>query len=362
MKRLRRVTRVLAVLAFLLSGPLAESYADGQDVGGDGKLSEIESAFAEAFDSQNYAQMVKAGLPLAERLPGDTHLQFLLSQAYVNLDDHENALKWLTKCAEGGYRNIGPSKKWKDFKALEKDPKYEQAMALIRESRTKGWEAFTQAIKAKKPLVVLPPKHDSETSMPILLVLHRRGGTPEEIAEVFKPVAARIGAVLVAPRSIHKAAEGGWTWGTEHGWRYQRESVHEAVATVLTAAEGVVKEYPINHEKFLVAGFSQGADVALWVTAHQSILVSGVLAIAPRDYELFERYRGSIRPMAPKFYLLVGSKDERLADVLQIEDQVRGANMPVTVNVLDGLGHEIPKDPNDVLMKAMNYLLDRDGG
>ncbi len=362
MKRLRRLTRVLTVLAFSLFGPLAEVNADGQDARGDRKLSEVEKAFEEAFDSQNHEQMVQAGLQLAEQLPNDAHLQFLLSSAYVSLNDHEGALKWLKKCAAGGYRNIGPSKKWKTFEGLKKRPEYKQALALIRENRTKAWEEFRQSVKTRKPLVVLPPGHDGEAATPLLLVLHRRGGTPEEIAEVFKPAAARIGAVLVAPRSIYKDPEGGWTWGGTYGWRYQREVVHEAVATVLAAAELVVKDHPIDQEKFFVAGFSQGADVALWVTQHQAFLIRGVLAIAPHDHELFERYRGSVRPIAPRFYLLVGSKDERLSDVLQIEDQILGANMPVKVRVIDGLGHELPKDPDEALLNGLNYMLGLDDG
>ncbi len=328
-------------------------------VGSTSKTESIENRFAKAFESEDYAEMIASGLELSRLSPNDAHLQYLLALAYVSQGDNESAIKHLKKCAKDGYRNIGPSRKWEKFSALKSNPEFEKTLSVIRDNRTKGWEAFTTEAKSKEPLVIIPPNYSEDAVVPMLIVVHDRGGSPEGIAELFREPAKRLGALLVAPRSTHTAKDGEQSWGDTYGWRFRREAVFEAVFVVLNAAEHVAQKYSVDGEKIFVAGFSQGADVAIWATAFQGNIIRGVLAIGPRDYQLFERYRGSIRPQPNRFYLLVGEKDERLTDCLQLEDQILGANMPVKVKVLDGLGHEISKAQTDAITEGLEYLMDR---
>ena len=195
--------------------------------------------------------------------------------------------------------------------------------------------------------------------MPRWGVAHRYGGSAEEIDESLRETAKRIGAILVAPTGPQKAKGGGRSWGNTFGWRHQREDVFLAVYSVLDAAEQVTRNYSVDLEQFLVAGFSQGADIAIWTIAQYGDKATGVLAIGPRDFELFERFRGSLRPNPPKFYLMAGENDERLADCLQIEDQVKGAKMPAKVKALEGLGHELSKAQGDAITDGSEYLMAR---
>ncbi|MCH8147505.1 MAG: hypothetical protein IH987_05850, partial [Planctomycetes bacterium] len=279
--------------------------------------------------------------------------------AYASQEDTENAIKHLELCAKKGYRDIGPSKKWKAFGATQSHPQFRKTVSIIRQNRKKGWEAFRAKAKDQKPLIILPPNYAGDKVVPILVALHRYGGSPEEIAEIFREPAKRIGAILVAPTGPKEAKGGGRSWGDTFGWRRQRQEVFRAVHTVLDAAEYASRNYPADTDRILVVGFSQGADIALWTMAQYADLATGVLAIGPRDFELFERYRGSLRPNPPKFYLMAGENDERLADCLQIEDQVKGANMPVEVKALDGLGHEISKAQADAITEGLEYLMNR---
>ncbi|MCH9003573.1 MAG: hypothetical protein IIC02_13455 [Planctomycetes bacterium] len=342
------------LIASLAIGPTA--YAQ---LGTSSKLDAVEARFAEAFEREDFAEMIVHGVELSRLTPDDPHLDYMLALAYASQDDTENAIKRLNLCATKGYRNIGPSKKWKAFGAMQSDPQFKKALNIIRKTRKKAWEAFRAQAKNPKPLIIVPPNYTGDKIVPMLVVLHRYGGSAEEIAEIFREPAKRIGAILVAPTGPQKAKGGGRSWGNTFGWRHQREDVFVAVYSVLDAAEQVTRDYPVDLEKFLVAGFSQGADIAIWTIAQYGDKATGVLAIGPRDYELFERYRGSLRPNPPKFYLMAGENDERLADCLQIEDQVKGANMPAKVKALEGLGHEISKAQADAITEGLEYLMDR---
>ena len=324
-------TRML--LAFFAIGSMAQAQSDATP-----KSDTVAARFEEAFAKEDFAEMIVLGVELSRLTPNDAHLEL---------------------CAKKGYRDIGPSKKWKAFGATQSHPQFRKTVSIIRQNRKKGWEAFRAKAKDQKPLIILPPNYAGDKVVPILVALHRYGGSPEEIAEIFREPAKRIGAILVAPTGPKEAKGGGRSWGDTFGWRRQRQEVFRAVHTVLDAAEYASRNYPADTDRILVVGFSQGADIALWTMAQYADLATGVLAIGPRDFELFERFRGSVRANPPKFYLMAGENDERLADCLQIEDQVKGANMPVEVKALDGLGHEISKAQADAITEGLEYLMNR---
>lgn len=354
MRQLNVSFAIRILIASLAIGPTVYAQVEAT-----AKLDAVEARFAEAFEKEDFAEMIVHGVELSRLTPDDPHLDYLLALAHASQDDAENAIKRLNLCARKGYRNIGPSKKWKAFGTIQSDPQFKKALDIIRENRRKAWEAFRARTKNPKPLVIVPPNYTDDKIFPMLVVMHRYGGSPEEIAEVFREPAKRIGAILVAPRGPKEAKGGGFSWGNTFGWRHQREDVFVAVHSVYDAAEQVTRDYRVDLDHFLVAGFSQGADVAIWAIAQYGDKANGVLAIGPRDYELFERFRGSLRANPPKFYLMAGANDERLADCLLIEEQVKGANMPAKVKALAGLGHEISKAQADAITEGLEYLMDR---
>lgn len=354
MRQVNFFTAVRVLIASFAIGPALYAQSDATS-----KADAVEARFAKAFEKEDFAEMIVQGSELSRLAPDDAHLEYMLALAYVSQGDTENALKHLNLCANKGYRNIGPSTKWKAFGGMQNTAQFKKALNIIRETRKKAWETFRARAKTQKPLIITPPDYTGDKTYPMLIVLHRYGGSPEQIAEIFREPAKRIGAILVAPSGPQEAKGGGKSWGNTFGWRHQREDVFVAVHCVLDAAEQVTRNYPVDLDHFLVAGFSQGADVSIWTAAQYADMATGVLAIAPRDYELFERYRGSLRPNPPKFYLMAGENDERLADCFQIEDQLKGANMPAQVKALDGLGHEISKAQADAITEGLKYLMDR---
>ena len=238
------------LIAFLSIGATAYGQSDATS-----KLDSVEARFAEAFEKEDFAEMIVHGVELSRLTPDDAHLDYMLALAYASQDDTENAIKHLNLCAKKGYRNIGPSKKWKAFGAMQSDPQFKKAMNVIRATRKKAWEAFPARAKNQKPLIIVPPNYTGDKTYPMLIVLHRYGGSPEQIAEIFREPAKRIRAILVAPRGPQEARGGGRSWGNTFGWRHQREDVFAAVHSVLDAAEQVTRDYPVDLENFLVAGF-----------------------------------------------------------------------------------------------------------
>lgn len=219
--RLANVSSASRILiASLAIGPTAYAQLDATS-----KVDAVEARFAEAFEKEDFAEMIVHGVELSRLTPDDPHLDYMLALAYASQDDTENAIKRLNLCATKGYRNIGPSKKWKAFGAMQSDPQFKKALNIIRKTRKKAWEAFRAQAKNPKPLIIVPPNYTGDKIVPMLVVLHRYGGSAEEIAEIFREPAKRIGAILVAPSGPQEAKGGGRSWGNTFGWRRQREDV-----------------------------------------------------------------------------------------------------------------------------------------
>ena len=200
------------LIASLAIGQTAYAQSDATS-----KLDAVEARFEEAFEKEDFAEMIVQGVELSRLTPDDAHLDYMLALAYASQDDTENAMKHMNLCAKKGYRNIGPSKKWKAFGGMQSDPQFKKALNIIRESRRKGWDAFRAQAKNQKPLIIVPPNYTGDKVVPMLVVLHRYGGSAEEIAEIFREPAKRIGAILVAPSGPQEAKGGGRSWGNTFG-------------------------------------------------------------------------------------------------------------------------------------------------
>lgn len=161
---------------------------------------------------------------------------------------------------------------------------------------------------------------------PLVLVLHGATGNAATELERWRP-ATKLGYIVAAAQSSQPATAEGFCW----------DPPRERVGQDLRA---IVRLLP-PHARVVVAGFSQGAWVALNLAAQAEIVVAGsVVMVAPfagpdPDLRAWRRLKVS---------MLIGEKDVYRAPVENLADQLREQGHHVSLEVIAGLGHGYPDD------------------
>jgi polyhydroxybutyrate depolymerase len=100
----------------------------------------------------------------------------------------------------------------------------------------------------------VPPSYDAQTPVPLLLMLHGRGGSGEDIAELtnFSDLADENNFIVLYPD------------GLDNQWNYVKDvpgyssMTHDDTAFLLALLDEVSSEYAIDKKRVYVAGFSNG--------------------------------------------------------------------------------------------------------
>jgi predicted esterase len=173
-------------------------------------------------------------------------------------------------------------------------------------------------------LLVEPPKNRTGVA-PLLLVFHGATGNAAEEIERWKP-ATELGFIVAAAQSSQPATEDGFCWDPP------RERIWQDV-------RAIVPRLP-DHGRTVVAGFSQGARVALNLALEGMTVVAGsVVMVAP--------FAGSESNLPPawrrlKVSILTGENDQYCPDVEKLAAWLSERQHHVALEVIPGLGHAYP--------------------
>ena len=162
---------------------------------------------------------------------------------------------------------------------------------------------------------------------PLVLVLHGATGNAATELERWRP-ATKLGYIVAAAQSSQPATADGFCWDPP------RERVWQDL-------RAIVRLLP-PHARVVVAGFSQGAWVALNLALEGRTVVAGTVVMvgpfAGPDANLppaWRRLRVSI---------LIGEVDPYRANVERLAEQLTRGGHHVHLEVISGLGHDYPPD------------------
>jgi predicted esterase len=226
-----------------------------------------------------------------------------------------------------------------DLEPLQKLPEFEQLLALCRERHAAAQASSHPRLRIIQPQTGAPPH-------PILLALHGAGGNTEEFASHWQPAAAH-GWLVGVPQSSQMSAP------TRFDWR----DLQTATQEILEHYNTMLKRYPADAKRTVLAGFSQGGRTAIWMTLSGILPARGFLGIAcalPDD-----EIRKLLRDREPKHrgHLMVGTRDYGYEQTIAMADMLGSYSIPVKVDTIEGLAHEIPQDFDLRLPRALKSLL-----
>ena len=213
------------------------------------------------------------------------------------------------------------------IRTLEGRPKFEST-ALEARRRSEQRHLHPEV------LIACPPHRGG--ALPLLLVLHGATGNAAMELERWRP-ATDLGYVVAAAQSSQPATADGFCWDPP------RERVWEDLRAIVAGLPA--------HARVVLAGFSQGAWIALLAAMQADVVVAGTVIMVgpfagadPNLPHAWRRLRVSI---------LVGAEDPYRGPVEALARQLSEREHHVSTEVIPNLGHAYPHDFADSLPKLL---------
>jgi len=134
----------------------------------------------------------------------------------------------------------------------------------------------------------VPSGKPDDAPMPLLVFLHGRGADANDLADLAPMVDSAEGYRFVfanAPKPFepYPGMTFGFSWFD--GWPPSRESIAESRALLLRFLDEIVARYPPPDARLILAGFSQGALMALDAGFRTAQPLRGIIAMSGGLYE-----------------------------------------------------------------------------
>ena len=257
------------------------------------------------------------------------------------LNEKALALQLLKEAVQAGYWYAGLETD-PDFQLLRGDAEFEHLAKLGIERRA---QAIANAIPVMKTL--LPDPRFSP--YPLLLALHGSNANIEVQVKHWES-AVQHGWMVALPQSSQMFAPGTYTW---NDWEWAQQEVCQRYTSLCN-------EYPVDLERVVLAGFSQGGGLALWLVLSGTIKAQGLVLVGPFLDEIT-----SIVPFLEKHvpdglrvYLVAGQRDRYCHGIAQqLATLLPKYGIVCKLEDYPDLDHSFPKDFEKKLPEALSFVL-----
>jgi predicted esterase len=242
-----------------------------------------------------------------------------------------------------------------DLDPLQSRPDFK---AIIAESQRLKQRAL---LAAKPGVMVLTPRNFSpEERHALIIALTPRVGHPGEFAEHWTD-ALNQGFLLAVPHSSQPISSEEYCWDDPE--RSERD--------VAWAYKQIRDKYNIDPAKVIVAGFSQGAALAMYLTLNRTFPCRGFIAVASSDWvapedkpadqrdhpsEAFASFIRAKDVKGLKGVIIIGDEDPFWPKINKLLEGMVERGFNCKLDVVQNLGHEFPVDFERRLESATNFL------
>jgi len=303
------------------------------------RLRNLVSDGMTAYSEKEYAKAIllfKEALELQGKNKSSA-VAYNIACCYAILGDKDNAMKWLEKAYDLGTYKFSDDE---DLVSLKEDKRFQKlerkALKKIKALESKEW----------KPIITVPESFESK-KYPVVIALHGFGSNPVDFSRTNSPRITPLGYILSCPYGPEIRGSTSFGWG---------EDV-DSEKRILEALETLKKDYRIEPERIILFGYSQGGGRAFYTGLRNPEIFRGIITAAG-EYEEEEcnGFLETAKAKGVKVYMMIGEKDFLLESNQKAEEEMKKVGIPVKLVVFPGLGHAFPKNSEEELKKALEWV------
>ena len=302
-----------------------------------------------AYQAKDWKRAIAAGERLFELVPGGRqNSAYNVACVHALAGDGDSAIEWLEKAVKLGFANIELLENDADLSSIRGDRRYSSVVTAAKRTATAVLDALRTAANDSTPIIVFPEGENERTPRPVIVALHGFGSNGDDLIELYRQPAASIGAILVAPTALLPVpgSNNGFQWGP---------SEHAEVQAVI-ALRKVQEKYPIDREKIILTGFSQGGFMAFSIGLRNPLMFRGVMPVAGgyQSSMLATRPQGKF---GQRYYLMVGSEDGSADGYRRAKQDFDDAGIVNDLRIYRGIGHTYPQNSQQEITRGLRFLL-----
>ena len=227
-----------------------------------------------------------------------------------------------------------------DLAALQGDSHFESMVDVCKLKQHNA--TFT----AKPDLLVLKP--NGKGPFPLLIALHGENSSAEHDVSLWESVVEQ-GWMLAMPQSSQPSGP------NAYGWDDETRAMIEINAHYLS----LLKHFPIERGRVVLAGFSQGAIMATVLALDGLVRVRGFIAVSPDSTGLtkLDLAVKSAQRRRLAAYLVMGGRDFQYAKLKGIPATLSGAEIACKLEEYPTMGHAFPADFDQTLKRAFEFVV-----
>lgn len=304
------------------------------------KDQEVEQRFHQLVQSGEYAKALDLVTLEAHVFP--EHAQKVVYAwrftMACRLENKTLALKILTEAIEAGHW-YGDLETDPDYLLLKGDVEFEKIVNTCKVRRTR-------AIADAVPVMKISQPESRTVTYPLLIALHGSNGNIE-----INPWESAVseGWLVALPQSSQVFAPGTYTW---NDWDWAQQEVGEQYSMLC-------KEYAIDPNQVILAGFSLGAGLAAWLVLSGKIKAQGLILVNPflQDITAIMPFLKNNNLNGLRVYLVAGQRDQYCLGIAQqLNTLLPKYGISCFLDVYVDLDHSFPKDFEHKLPYALMYV------
>ena len=346
----RKLPLSLVAVVFVVAGLTAAPTARAQQEE-DLSVTELFQKAIEAHNAKDYPRFLELTIKAHELDPTNPTHVYNMACGYALTGNKSEALKCLEESIRLGFRgsqNVNLMKTDSDLESIRDEERFAQ---LIKYAETGEAPPVTAASVQLE--IFKPDSLEEGGKYPLIVALHGYGRNPARALDNWKEAAEKIGAIVIAPQGTQQMSSSAFHWG----------ELSDSVPVVVAAVEKAVQELPVDPDKVILTGFSQGGSLAYEAALSHPELFSGLIPVASRYTPAEGSAAGKItdKPGArlSKVFIMVGADDR--ATVLDTAKQAvkdfEAAGCKVQLATYEGVGHAYPENRVQEQVKALKFIL-----
>ncbi len=237
--------------------------------------------------------------------------------------------------AEGYWLPEGWLKQEPELRLLQGDLTFERLVEICSRRQTNAQEHTSPQLVTMLPVTQML---GIGSVHPMLLALHGNFRNIRNSIDIWRPAVEK-GWLLALPQSSQIFGPGSYIW----------DDRERATEEIQRHVESLRRKYRLLVSRSVVAGFSTGGTLAIWLALSGAIAIRGFIAVSPvilkSDLERWSRYLDMAHARGIQGYILMGERDQRrYPEVKDLLSMLHERKIPCTLEVTGGLGHDFPPD------------------